>query len=90
MENSGAWRSRGTHLQGARELQSPKNMLIFSSKGETGKIKLSTRTVKVFVANDKILDDGLRGKEGASVPNNMFYTALVSPLLFMLPGIPTR
>lgn len=40
-----------------RELQSPKNTPIFSSKGEIGKIKLSTRTVNVFVANDKILDD---------------------------------
>lgn len=46
--------------------------LIFSSKGKIGKTKAPTRTVKDFVANEKILDDGLRGKEGTSVPNNIF------------------
>lgn len=46
--------------------------LIFRSKGKTGKTKVPTRTVKDFVANDKILDDGLRGKAGTSVPNNIF------------------
>lgn len=46
--------------------------LIFSSKGEVGTTKVPSRTVKDFVANDKILDDGLRGKEGTSVPNNIF------------------
>lgn len=60
--------------------------LIFSSKGKTGKTKVPTRTVKDFVANDEILDNGLRGKEGTSVLNNIFQTALVSPFHFMSPG----
>lgn len=46
--------------------------LIFSTKVKIGKTKVPIRTVKDFVANDKILDDGLRGKEGTSVPNNIF------------------
>lgn len=62
--------------------QSPKNMLIFKSKWETGKVKLFPRpdtAAQVFVAHDKILDDRLGGKECASVPNNMLCSALFSP-----------
>jgi len=63
VENSCAWHSRFIYSS-PRKLQSPKNTLIFSSNGEMrGKNQKnqSTRTVKVFVSNDKILDDGLRG-----------------------------
>lgn len=43
--------------------------------------------VQVFVAHDKILDDRLRGKECALVPNNILCAALLSPLLFYVPRL---
>lgn len=51
---------------------------------EIGKIKLPTRTVNDFVANNRILDDWLGRKEGASVPSSMallFYTARNTKIL---------
>lgn len=87
MENSSAWRSRGLIYSCPRELQSPKNTLIFSSNGETGQIKLSIKTLKVFVANDKILDDGLRGK--GRLQCQITYSILLWSLLFTLPDAPT-